>query len=475
MNKYISILILFLSIGISAQTQQFVFKNGQFKIIQFADLHWANDSDESPKTIALMETLIKKEQPNLVVLTGDNITFTPAKNGWNALIQLFEKVNVNWTMVFGNHDEEHDMKKTEIYDFLKTSKYFVGEKGNVSGVGNFSLPIFSRGKSNPSAILYFLDSHDYTGNPKLGKYAWIKNDQINWYRNQSQKFTKDNGNIPLPSLMFFHIPFPEYAKLKDDPSVVGIFKDDVSSPEINSGLFNSIIEMKDVMGTFVGHDHNNNFIGNYKNVALAYGNKTGKDGYGDVDRNAARVIVLKEGKFAFQSYISTPTENKWLFNYPSGLAEVDIKNMMKAQNVSPRKNGISYSYYEGHMKSTKELATLKPKKSGTTSQFNINMADAKDHFGIKFKTWLKIPETGKYRFSTYSDDGSLLKINGRVVVDNDGSHGARHREGVVDLEKGFHLLEVDYFEDYMGEILDVQMSSINIPEGRIPEQMMYLP
>ena len=40
------------------------------------------------------------------------------------------------------------------------------------------------------------------------------------------------------------------------------------------------------------------------------------------------------------------------------------------------------------------------------------------------------------------------------------------------MEKGYHKIEVLYFEDYMGQVLDVGISSIGIPEQNIPAEML---
>ena len=42
---------------------------------------------------------------------------------------------------------------------------------------------------------------------------------------------------------------------------------------------------------------------------------------------------------------------------------------------------------------------------------------------------MKIPERGVYRFYTFSDDGSKLYIDGKLIVDNDGGHSGRRAEG----------------------------------------------
>ena len=58
------------------------------------------------------------------------------------------------------------------------------------------------------------------------------------------------------------------------------------------------------MGTFVGHDHINDYIGVYHGMALAYGRVTKVMKNPDEDPLAGgRVIVLKEGKRTFETWI----------------------------------------------------------------------------------------------------------------------------------------------------------------------------
>ena len=52
-----------------------------------------------------------------------------------------------------------------------------------------------------------------------------------------------------------------------------------------------------------------------------------------------------------------------------------------------------------------------------------------------------------------SDDGSVLVIGDRKVVDNDGSHASVMATGRVALEAGLHPYTLMYFEDYEGQDL----------------------
>ena len=154
--------------------------------------------------------------------------------------------------------------------------------------------------------LLCIDSHSYTQVKSVPGYDWIKFDQIAWYREQSKTFTENNGGTPLPALAFFHIAIPEYkdALMEDKNRMFGCKAEMVCCPTTNSGFFTSVKECGDVMGMFVGHDHNNDYAVAYKEVLLAYGRYTGGNTvYNDLASNGARVIVLREGERKFDTYI----------------------------------------------------------------------------------------------------------------------------------------------------------------------------
>lgn len=60
------------------------------------------------------------------------------------------------------------------------------------------------------------------------------------------------------------------------------------------------------MGVFAGHDHDNDYLGINKGIVLGYGRVTGADAYGELTRGA-RIIELYEGKFRFDTWITTPS------------------------------------------------------------------------------------------------------------------------------------------------------------------------
>ena len=62
-----------------------------------------------------------------------------------------------------------------------------------------------------------------------------------------------------------------------------------------------------------------------------------------------------------------------------------------------------------------------------------------------FSGCIKISADDTYGFALTSDDGSHLYIDGKKVIDNDGSHGMKEVEGAVELKAGVHRIWIDYF------------------------------
>ena len=69
-----------------------------------------------------------------------------------------------------------------------------------------------------------------------------------------------------------------------------------------------------------------------------------------------------------------------------------------------------------------------------------------EDFAIRFRAELRVDIPGIYTFELYSDDGSQLYINGRLVVDNDGIHATIKRQGSMRLGTGMHPVEIHYFQ-----------------------------
>jgi hypothetical protein len=67
-------------------------------------------------------------------------------------------------------------------------------------------------------------------------------------------------------------------------------------------------------------------------------------------------------------------------------------------------------------------------------------------FGADMQGVINVASAGSYTFTVTSDDGSLLLIDGNLVVDNGGPHPPTVASNSTTLTPGVHAFEVQYFE-----------------------------
>ena len=69
-----------------------------------------------------------------------------------------------------------------------------------------------------------------------------------------------------------------------------------------------------------------------------------------------------------------------------------------------------------------------------------------NYFAARFVGVLAVPETGLWTFDVASDDGSVLYIDGEMVVNDPTAHSMRWRSGTVLLSEGDHTIEARFWE-----------------------------
>ena len=309
-TKLLKIVCLLMCIGIfPVKSQDLKFgEDKKFKIVQFTDVHWKADSIASEEAGERMSEVLDAEKPDLVIFTGDVIFGKPADKSMRCALEPTIKRGIPFAVTFGNHDDELGMTRKELYEFIKDMPgNLTSTVEGLSGVANFILPVKASDGSKDAAVLYVFDSNAYSTLKGLKGYGWIKHDQVQWYMNESKKYTEANGGTPMMALSFFHIPLPEYheAVQNEGSFLIGTRKEKACAPEINTGLFAAMKEAGDVLGVFVGHDHVNDYAVSWKGIMLCYGRYTGgKTVYHDIPGgNGARIIELTEGERQFRSWI----------------------------------------------------------------------------------------------------------------------------------------------------------------------------
>lgn len=297
----------------------------KFKIIQIADTQ--EIPAVSPDTLSLINNALDREKPDLVIFTGDQIKGYSKKfkkdpviieNTIDILVEPIAKRNIPFMVTYGNHDAQCGVDNRGQYKFYaKYDNFISGDLRNTDDVGTADIQIYSSTEDKPVFELYIIDSH---GKAKDGAgYAPVDKKQIEWYVSRREQLKAENGDY-LPSLVFQHIPVPEffdvikkvpkgtkgavpaygaheneYFVLNDEAIAEGGFMlESPASPDVNTGEFEAMSEKGDVLGIYVGHDHNNSFVVKYKGVDLGYTQGAGFNVYGPGENRGVRIFELDE-------------------------------------------------------------------------------------------------------------------------------------------------------------------------------------
>lgn len=107
-------------------------------------------------------------------------------------------------------------------------------------------------------------------------------------------------------------------------------------------------------------------------------------------------------------------------------------------------------------RSLRQIRGCKTEVTFFTDHLNVPPRSFTDGFpGITARTeWFAIYYHGRFRVQTsdyftfrlISDDGSLLYVDGHLIIDNDGGHPPGSKLATIPLAAGEHLLNVEYYQ-----------------------------
>ena len=324
--------------------------DGDFKIMQITDVHIGGgclSRSDDKKAFNAIAAMIAYEKPDLVISTGDMASAYPHSGTLNNryaheyFARLMENLGVYWTVSFGNNDSE----AYNLYDRAEVAKMYSREANDykyglfsagpeeISGYGNHVINV-KNSDGIVTQCLIMIDTHAYTEDDPFGlewDYDYVKEDQIEWYRNVVNTYSADNQaqisvlengadyseHTTVKSLAFFHIPllevydaYHEYVNngsqntedckfIKGNPGE----KDPVVFPsKTKTALFDTMVELGSTQGFFYGHDHLNNFVMEYKGIIMSYGYSIDYFAYGGIDkygyqRGCQMITVHQDGSF----------------------------------------------------------------------------------------------------------------------------------------------------------------------------------
>ncbi len=316
--------------------------DGNFRIMQISDIQ--DGTLLTPATKKFIKEVVTAEQPDLIVLTGDNISAGSATLGTEAVDKLlvktainnymsvFEELGIPVAVTFGNHDAEEKVSKEyqmEVYTSYDCC-VAIDEGDGIYGCGTYNLPVYSSKDATKVAYnLWMIDSNMY--DEERGGYDYVHQDQIDWYVETSNALKAQNGGNVVPSMMFQHIivneifdvivEVPEsekdnyeyvetenedgsikYLAIKPENLKAGAINEVPCPSTYNGGQFDAVVAQGDVVAMFFGHDHKNTFEVSYKGVDIVNTPTAGFGSYGDYGRGV-RIIDINENTTEYETEI----------------------------------------------------------------------------------------------------------------------------------------------------------------------------
>ena len=413
--------------------------DGKLKIAQLTDTHLSwTEPEEFEKTYSQLCSVLDNEKPDIVILTGDVVTGDGG--GAEALEKFFSAIderNIPFVSLYGNHDRERDLSEWDLAEAVCKHPMSLNtmSKGYLDDI---ALPVMSADGKKVAAVLYCIDSNDYTQVPEYYEYAWISHSQIEWYEHQSKAFAKANGNIPVPSYAFFHIPLLEFNHAYGLGSISGERGEDECPGELNSGIFSAFVENQDVHGVFCGHDHDNDYTATEGNIALVYGRFSGDETTYNHLEKGIRIIELTEGDFGFRTWIrqrdlSTALEE----TFDMGM---EYLTLIKAVPAEGKEHGLTRTRYD-------EVPAIEVmEEQGVKGETDVvdyprswgNLGTP--NYGYTYDGYLEVPESGIWNLCVQADNQIMVEVDEFTFADQPGRSGWGKVR--VNLEKGFHHVHI---------------------------------
>jgi len=145
---------------------------------------------------------------------------------------------------------------------------------------------------------------------------------------------------------------------------------------------------------------------------------------------------------------------------------------LKAVAEDGLRPGLNYRLYEGKFAALPDFAKLQCVQAGQAGGLDLGVAAGQQTYAVVFWGYIEVPRDGCYTFHLRSNDGSRLKIGGKGIADNDGTHGMHTKRGQINLKAGRHAIEVAYFSAGKGG-LELRYDGVGVGKQLVPDTAYF--
>ncbi len=271
-------------------------RHKNFRVLQITDTSFGVASSEGALRDRwarhTLRRLVDEQKPDVLVHTGDLLDQSRGPAGLDGA-KFMDDLGVAWALAPGNRDRSGE-QRDGVDRVLAASRRCLtrplpGDDGEKAYV--FRVDLKARAGAGARAVLLGFDTGYRLGARRVSpaQLAWLKEQE-----------TPSDALV----LAFQHIPLRQYHDLAASVQKRGCVGEPVNFGD-DDGTTVDAYKAARVRGVFCGHDHANDFSGEFDGVTLSYGRVTGWAGYGDLQRGG-RLIELDLGAGTFTHRVVLP-------------------------------------------------------------------------------------------------------------------------------------------------------------------------
>lgn len=122
--------------------------------------------------------------------------------------------------------------------------------------------------------------------------------------------------------------------------------------------------------------------------------------------------------------------------------------------------GLSYSLYQFNEGVTNLDEALKgkvlvDKKDCVKINMEKDRGDLTENYALVYEGYIKLPEAETHKILLESNDGSRLYLDGKLLIDNDGTHKVIEKSGEFKAAEGIYKFRLEYFQQNLESALEI--------------------
>lgn len=317
MKKYLSLILALVLVCVSlplaaaedAPGELSFRADGTFRILQISDTQ--DDAFPAWDMLDLVRRSIVFADPDLIVISGDivedsrvgdlGVDAQPGREGVNvtaggeldlektranvekaveAIFGEIEQFKIPYAVALGNNDRKVGLSGADWLEIFSNYPHCIAFDESADAQDGVDYHLLVKGNDGAAKLCVWLLDTCRGG---------ISDEQVDWYRETSQRMTEENGGEPIPALAFQHIQIAEIGNLfepckmtdegakKAKNGFVRLNKEIANGynmfsyePGGSSYEFAAFKECGDVMGLFFGHQHVEGFSGVWDGIELGF-------------------------------------------------------------------------------------------------------------------------------------------------------------------------------------------------------------